>query len=244
MQHWITGVDRPALAGCDVVGGIEAGGPNVSNSPCLTPCSVYVILSAQGITVVLYKPQLIFIAEGFYRFKVEWTAQGVGQDHGPGPPAPGKLQLSGIQIAIRQLDIHKYRHRAALDNRGRRGWKARRHCDDLVPPPQPPLPQQRGGQRRHRQQISGGPGVYHGAEGHAQIIGQAAFKLLRVASGGQPKVQSGVHQIIQLLPIIDPARVVDSAARLIGGFFMVRRIILPHRLEDRFSIHAVSPPAL
>ena len=69
MQHWITGVDRPALAGCDVVGGIEAGGPNVSNSPCLTPCPVYVILSAQGITVVLYKPQLIFIAEGFYPFK-------------------------------------------------------------------------------------------------------------------------------------------------------------------------------
>ena len=41
------------------------------------------------------------------------------------------------------------------------------------------------------------------------------------APDGGPKVQSGVHHIIQLLPIIDPARVVDSAARLIGGFFMM-----------------------
>ena len=69
IQKGIVRIYRAAFAHRHMMGRIEAGSSDISPGSCKFRDAVKGICRSQGITVVLYKPQLIFIAEGFYRFK-------------------------------------------------------------------------------------------------------------------------------------------------------------------------------
>ena len=132
------------------MGRIKTGGSDISDgsrkSCNLASILLHGILGSQSITVILYKPQIIFVAEGLYRPQVKWISQSVGDHHCLCLFRPGRFQHGYINIILRNGYIHEYRNGAVLNSRSHGGRKAAGYGDDLIPTFDAALSKQRRGQ--------------------------------------------------------------------------------------------------
>ena len=126
--------------------------------------------------------------------QVERISEGVRDGDRPCPGVEGGLDQIGADIVGGDVDIDEHRSEIVLQNWVDRRREAGGAGDDLVPRPQRPIAEQRARQRRHRQEIGGGPGIACDRPSRAEGAGERSFEGVVEAARRQPEVESRFDQ--------------------------------------------------
>ena len=234
VEEGVVGVDRTALSGGHVVRGIEAGGADVADSTGESELSVVGVLGAEGIAVVLYEPEVVFITEILDLLDVEGVAEGVCDHDRLGLGGEGFLQHGGIDVVLGDGDIHEHGYCTILDARCDSGGESACDGDDLVAGEDPAVAQEGGGEGDEREEVGGGSGVDVTAVSDPKIIADGLFELVGPVAGGEPELQGSVDEVDHLLVVVYPGCVGDAVPLMVFPGVMVGVAVFLHHLQDLF----------
>ena len=115
----------------------------------------------------------------------------------------GGFELRYVDVVGGKLNVDKDRHQAVLNNRIDGGRKAGGNGDDFVAGLQSAVAERRRSEARERNQIGRGSGVHQRRAAHAHEGREIAFELGGKPAGGEPEIERGFHQMLQLGSIED-----------------------------------------
>ena len=180
--------------------------------------------AAEGVTVVLDQPEVVFLAEDEDGGEIEGIAQGVGHHDGLGfARDKSLLKMGQVSIAREGIGVQKNRDGPVLDNGGNGSGKTSGDGDDFIARADTLVRGELvGGEGTEGNQIGGGTGI--GEEGvfDAEEIGQFPLKRFSFGTQGEPKIQGGGDGGFHFVLGEDPPRVGD---RLSGSESSMIRII-------------------
>ena len=153
MDQWIVGIDSSAFSHRHMMWWIETGSSHITDGSCKLFFSIDGVFRPQCITVVLYQPQSMLITKFSNRTQIPWISQRMSDHNRLGLIGKRFFQHRGIHVILRNGHIHKYWHRAVLNNRCNRGRKSGCHGDHFISRHNPTISHQRGGEGHKCQKV-------------------------------------------------------------------------------------------